>query len=117
MLGTVKNLPPSAIVQHEDGEDSPELLTNPLKMATIFNKNFKNKITTLRQKTATEATIEPAARLRAWLSKRPEPPPEFKIKNRGITTLRKALKRMKCKGVHGRVEIDPYSLKLAATPI
>ena len=28
----------------------------------------------------TEATIEPAARLRAWLSKRPEPPPEIKIK-------------------------------------
>ena len=60
MLGTVKNLSLSAIVHHEDGEDSLELIKNPLKMATIFNKYFKNKITTLRQKTAIEATIEPA---------------------------------------------------------
>ena len=43
MLGTVKNLSPSAIVHHEDGEDSPELITNPLRMATIFNKYLKNK--------------------------------------------------------------------------
>ena len=49
-------------------------------MATIFNKFFRNKITTLRQKTATEATIEPTTRLRKWLSKRPEPHPQFKIK-------------------------------------
>ena len=52
-------------------------------MATIFNKFFKNKITTLRQKTATEATIEPATCLRTWLSKRPEAPPEFKINKIG----------------------------------
>ena len=38
-------------------------------MATIFNKYSTNKVTTLRQKTVTETTIEPAARLRAWLSK------------------------------------------------
>ena len=44
MLGTVKNLSPSAIVHQEDGGDSPELITNPLKMATIFNKYFKNKV-------------------------------------------------------------------------
>ena len=83
-------------------------------MATIFNKYFKNKVTSLGQKTATEATIEPAARLRAWLGKRPEPPPEFKIKKIGISTLRKALKRMKGKRVHGKDEIDSFSLKLAA---
>ena len=83
-------------------------------MATIFNKFFKNNITTLRQKTAIEARIEPAKRLRTWLSKRPEPPPEFKIKKIRIATLRKALKRMKGKRVHGRDEIDSYSLKLAA---
>jgi hypothetical protein len=47
---TVKNLSPTAIVHQEDGEDSPDLITNPLKMATIFNKFFRNKITTLRQK-------------------------------------------------------------------
>ena len=36
------------------------------------------------------------------------------IKKIRITTLRKALKRMKGKRVHGRDEIDSYSLKLAA---
>ena len=70
LLGTVKNLSPTAIVHQEDGEDSPDLITNPLKMATIFNKFFRNRITTLREKTATEATIEPVTRLRNWLSKR-----------------------------------------------
>ena len=114
LLGTVKNLSPTAIVHQEDGEDSPDLITNPLKMATIFNKFFRNKITTLRQKTATEATIEPATRLRNWLSKRPEPPPQFKIKKIGLATLRKAVKKMKGKRVHGRDEIDSYSLKLTA---
>ena len=38
LLGTVKNLSPTAIVHQEEGEDSPELINNPLKMATIFNK-------------------------------------------------------------------------------
>ena len=114
LLGTVKNLSPSVIVHQEEGEDSPELVTSPLKIATIFNKYFKNKITTLRQKTATDATIEPTTRLKTWLEKRQEPPPEFKLKKIGIPTLRKALKRMKGKRVHGRDEIDSFSLKLAA---
>ena len=73
-------------------------------MATIFNMFFRNKITTLRQKTATEATIEPATR--KWLSIRAEPPPQFKIKKIDLATLRKAVKRMKGKRVHGRDEID-----------
>ena len=47
MLGTVKNLSPSAIVHQEEGEYSPELITNSLEMAIIFNKYFKNKVTTL----------------------------------------------------------------------
>ena len=64
------------------------MVTNPLKMADIFNKYFKNKITLLRQKTATAAVIEPATRLRDWLSKRAEPPPEFKNKKINFTTLR-----------------------------
>ena len=38
------------------------MVTNPLKIADIFNKYFKKKITLLRQKTATE----PATRLRDW---------------------------------------------------
>ena len=80
LLGTVKNLSPTAIVHQEEGEESPEMITKPLKMANIFNKYFKEKITILRQKTATAAAIEPATRLRDWLSRRAEPPPEFRIK-------------------------------------
>ena len=49
MLGTVKSLSPSTIVHQEEGEDSPEFITNLLKMATIFNKYLKNIVTTLRQ--------------------------------------------------------------------
>ena len=114
LLGTVKNLSPTAIVHQEEGEDSPELINNPLKMATIFNKFFRQKITNLRQKTATEATIAPTTRLRNWLNKRADPPPQFRIKKIGLVTLRKAVKKMKGKRVHGRDEIDSYSLKLAA---
>ena len=40
-------------------------------------------------------------------------PPPFKIKNIDIETLRRALKRMKVKKVHGVDNIDPYSLKIA----
>ena len=63
LLGTVKKLSPTAIVHQKDGDESPEMVTNPLKMADIFNKDFKRKITLLRQKTATAAVIEPATRL------------------------------------------------------
>ena len=50
LLGTIKNMSPTAIVHQEVGEDLPDLITNPLKMATILNKFFRNKITNLRQK-------------------------------------------------------------------
>ena len=111
LLGTIKNLSPTAIVHQEDGDESPEMVTNPLKMADIFNKYFKKKITLLRQKTATAAAIEPATRLRDWLSRRAEPPPQSKIKKINLATLREAIKKMKGKRVHGRDEIDSYSLK------
>ena len=42
LLGTVKNLSPTAIKHQKDGDKSPEMVTNPLKMANIFNKYFKN---------------------------------------------------------------------------
>ena len=90
------------------------MVTNPLKMADIFNNYFKKKITLLRQKTASAAEIEPATRLRDWLGKRAEPPPEFKIRKINLTTLRKAIKKVKGKRVHGRDEIDSYSLKVSA---
>ena len=76
----------------------------------IFNKYFQKKITLLRQKTATASVIEPATSLRDWLSKRAEPPPKFKIKKINLTTLRKAINKMKGKRVHGRDEIDSAPL-------
>ena len=105
LLGTIKNLSSTAIVHQVVGEESSEMITNPLRMADIFNKYFKRKITLFRQRTAVAAVIEPAARLRTWLSKRSEPPPEFKIKKINLTTLRKAIKKMKGKRVQGRDEI------------
>jgi hypothetical protein len=80
VLGKVKNLSPTAIVHQEPGEDSPELINNPLKMAKMFNTFFRQNITKLRQKTATEATLAPTIRLRNWLNKRSDPTPEFRIK-------------------------------------
>jgi hypothetical protein len=53
--------------------------------------------------------------LRNWLNKRSDPPPQFRIKKIGLTTLRKAVKKLKGKRVHGRDEIDSYSLKMVAT--
>ena len=97
-----KNLSPTSIVHQEDGEDSPELIINPLKMATIFNKFGRQKIT----KTATEAINASKTRLRNRLNKRSDPPPQFKMKKRGLVTLKKAVKKMKGKRVHSRDEID-----------
>ena len=93
LLGTIKNLSPTATVHQADGEDSPELINNPLKMATIFINFVRLKITKLRQKTATEATIAPTTRLRNWLNKRPDSPPQFKIKKIGLAALRRAVKK------------------------
>ena len=46
------------------------------------------KITKLRQKTATGASIAPTTRLRNWLNKRPDPPSQFKIKKIGLAALK-----------------------------
>ena len=114
LLGTVKNLSPTAIVHQEEGEDSPEMIINPRKMATIFNEFFRQKVSKLRQKTAMEASIAPTARLSNWLNKRTTPPPPFSLKKVDLATLRRALKKMKGKRVYGIDGIDSYSLKLAA---
>ena len=42
LLGTTKNLSPTAIVHQEEGDDSPEMITNPKRMSKIFNE-FSNK--------------------------------------------------------------------------
>ena len=37
LLGTVKNLAPTAIIHTEKEGDPPEMITNPAKLAKIFN--------------------------------------------------------------------------------
>ena len=113
LLGTSKNLAPS-VIKHQEGSEKPELITSPLKIATIFNNFFRKKVETLRSKTDKTPLIQPTIRLRNWLQKRPEPPPLFKIKEVNKITLRRAIKRMKGKRVHGTDTIDSYSLKLAS---
>ena len=44
--------------------------------------------------TTTEATIAQTTRLRNWPNKRPDPPPQFRIKKIGLATLRRAVKKM-----------------------
>ena len=83
-------------------------------MATIFNKYFRKKVETLRSKTDKPPSLHPARRLEKWLEKRPEPPPPFTIKQVDKATLRRAIKRMKGKRVHGVDNIDSYSIKLAS---
>ena len=46
LLGTVKNLSPTAIIHTENEGDPPELITNPAK----FNGFFINKVKKLRAK-------------------------------------------------------------------
>ena len=48
-----------------------------------------------------------------WLDKRPSPSPVFKIKKIDTEALRRTLKRMKGKKVHGVENIDSYSIKIA----
>ena len=83
-------------------------------MATSFNNFVRQNITKLRQQTAREASKAPTTRLRNWLNKRPDPPPQFRIKKIGLVTLGRAAKKMKGKRVHGREDIEAYSLKVKA---
>ena len=51
-LGTVKNLAPTAIIHTENEGDPPELITNPAKLANIFNEFFINKVKKRKAKSA-----------------------------------------------------------------
>ena len=113
LLGTTKNLAPTYI-KHKKDDGNPEVVTSPKQMATIFNKYFRKKVETLRSKTDKPPSLHPARRLEKWLEKRPEPPPPFTIKQVDKATLRRAIKRMKGKRVHGVDNIDSYSIKLAS---
>ena len=89
------------------------MITNPAKLARIFNEFFINKVKKLRAKSRMTPNSDPVLRVRKWLDKRTSPPPIFKIKKIDTEALRKAMKRMKGKKVHGVDNIDSYSIKIA----
>ena len=79
LLGNQKNLAPTAI--KEVGENGvTEIVKNPEKLATLFNKFFRNKIKKLREKSSHQPTLHPTQRLRNWLGSRSQPPPPFSLK-------------------------------------
>ena len=106
MLGITKNLSPTTVNVNGDN------VTNPSKLANIFNQFFIQKVKDLRQKTGSNTTIDPVQRLRTWLEPRGELP-VFQIKPIDLRVLRRILKRMKGKRSHGIDGIDSFSLKLA----
>ena len=90
------------------------MVTNPKRLANIFNNYFRKKIQLLREKTNQQPVKPPCERLSKWLAKRSDPPPPFKLKKIDKQMFRKIMSKMKPKRVHGVDHIDSYSLKLAS---
>ena len=112
ILGMNKNLMPTAIKQ-KDKHGEVEVVTNPQKLANMFNHFFKSKVDKLREQTNHPPTIPPEERLEQWLGQRSSPPPPFQFKKISKSDFRKILKKMKSKRTHGVDWIDSFSLKLA----
>ena len=112
ILGMNKNLMPTAI-KNKDKNGDFELVTNPQKLADMFNQYFKSKVDKLREKTNQPPSVPPSERLQRWLEKRSSPPPPFQLKEINTHQFRKILKKMKSKRTHGIDWIDSFSLKLA----
>jgi len=91
------------------------MITNPAKLAKIFNGFFINKVRKLRAKSRKVPNSDPEFRVRKWLDKRPSPLHIFKIKMIDTEALGRGLKRMKGKKVHGVDNIDSYSIKIAGS--
>jgi hypothetical protein len=76
ILGNNKNPAPTAI--REVGNDGQtETVTNPLKLATMFNQFFREKVKLLRNKTNQPPKTALTERLRQWLETRRQRPPPF----------------------------------------
>ena len=108
-MGTTKSLSPTA-VKDQDGN----MVSNPSKLATIFNNYFLDKVRLLREKTNTPAKVDPVVRLQNWLIKEKKPIPVFFLQEILRTKLRKLVKKMKGGRSCGVDGINSYSLKLAA---
>ena len=112
-LGNNKNLAPTAI--KEVGNNGQiETVTNPLKLATMFNQFFRRKVKLLRNKTNQPPKTPPTERLRQWLVRRRQPPPPFTLREIDKKTFRIIMKKMKSSRVHGSDWIDAYSIKIAS---
>ena len=109
ILGITKNMAPTA-VKDKDGK----LVTNPEKLATMFNEFFIEKVQILRAKTESPPKTDPVTRLKDWLNRSGKPLPPFKLKEINRRQLRKLIKKMKGGKSSGSDGIDSYSLKLAA---
>ena len=110
ILGIQKNLSPTSI-KDKDGI----LVSNPSRLATMFNEFFLEKVRLLRAKTNTNPKVNPVTRLQNWLESSGKLPlPKFSIKPISREKLRKLIKRMKGGKSSGVDTIDSYSLKLAA---
>ena len=107
ILGYNDNKAPSKIKVDE------KVISNPQELANAFHKIFKDKVSKLRQKTSLNPTTDPSTRLRDWLTSRPNPLPEFKLKTINLLKLRKIMKTMKSSRSHGKDFIDSCSIKLA----
>ena len=113
LLGNKRNLAPTGIkVVNKEGH--VDNITNPLKLATLFNNYFRTKVKKLRQRTDKPPKIPPTERLRRWLDSRRQPPPPFTLKEINKKTFRFIMSRLKCSRVHGIDWIDAYTLKLAS---
>ena len=85
------------------------VVTNPKRLANLFNNLFRTKIQLLREKTNQPPAIPPCQRLRNWLAQRDEPPPPFQLKPIDKKMFRRIISKMKPKIVHGVDWIDSYS--------
>ena len=83
------------------------VVTNPKRLANLFNNLFRTKIQLLREKTNQPPAIPPCQRLRNWLAQRDEPPQTIDKK-----MFRRIITKIKSKRVHGVDWIDSYSLKV-----
>ena len=113
LLGVNNNLSPT-VIKVKDTNGEVEHVTNPQKLAEMFNAFFKKKVEILRRKTDQPPVIPPVSRLREWLSRRSTPPPPFKIKEINLTELRRIMKKFKMKRTRGVDWIDKGSIKLAS---
>ena len=113
ILGMNNNLAPTVIKKkNEHGE--VDMVTNPIKMANLFNQYFRKKVEVLREKTNIPPKITPTERLKRWLVTTGTDPPPFWLKPIDKIMFRRIMKKMKATRVHGLDWIDSYSLKISS---